>query len=437
MFRFIILSLFVFMMQTLVSVQPEADTQYHWPQWRGPLGTGAAPDGNPPVEWSEQKNIRWKTRLSGTGYATPVIWGNDIFVSAAIPPEGGAPAGRSRGRSDAASGKPVKYVVMAVDRTSGKVRWERVAREEAPHEGHHETTTWATSSPITDGERVYAFFGSRGLYCYTIAGDLVWQKDFGDMRIRRAFGEGSSPTLYKDKLIVNWDHEGQSFIAALDAASGKELWRKNRDEGTSWMTPLVVEESGRPQVITSATNRVRSYDLDTGEMLWEGDGLTANVIPSPVAADGIVYVISGHRGSALRAIRLADAKGNIDGSPAVLWSYNQDTPYVPSPLLHKGLLYFLKSNQGILTCVNVATGQPHYSNQRLESIGGIYASPVGVGDRVYFLSRDGNATVIRHGSEYSVLATNTLDDDFDASPVIVGDEIYLRGHQYLYCIANK
>ena len=416
----------------IILVNVDSIFAQNWPQWRGPLATGAAPAGNPPVEWSEQQNIRWKTRLPGTGYATPVIWGNDIFVSTAIPPKGGILSLIGIKPSGA-----VKFVVIAVDRTSGQVRWERLAREEVPHEGHQQTSTWATSSPITDGERVYAYFGSRGLYCYTVGGDLLWEKDFGDMRIRSEFGEGSSPTLYKNRLIVNWDHEEQSFIVALDVATGEEVWKTNRDEGTTWMTPMVVEVSGRAQVVTSGTNRVHSYDLVTGELLWEDDGLTANVIPSPVAADGVVYVISGHRGSALRAIRLASAKGNISGSPAILWSYNQDTPYVPSPLLHGGLLYFLRSNEGILTCVDVATGQPHYSRQRLEGINSIYASPVGVRDRVYLLSRDGVMMVIRHGPEFGVLATNTLDDKFDASPVIIGDEIYLRGHQYLYCIARQ
>ena len=408
-----------------------ADNSKNWPQWRGPTATGSAPDSNTPVIWSEQQNIRWKTRLPGTGYSTPVIWGNDIFVTAAVPPENYSPPRRSEKPS-----RPIKFIVLALDRTTGKVRWEKVAREEIPHEGQHDTSTWATSSPITDGKYVYAYFGSRGLYCYTIAGDPVWEKDFGDMSIRRAFGEGSSPALYKDRLVVNWDHEGQSFIVVLNAGTGDEIWRKNRDEVTTWMTPFIVEVEGQEQVITTATNRVRSYDLKTGEIIWEGEGLTANVIPSPVASDGVVYVISGHRGSALRAIRLSAAKGTIDGTGAVLWSYDQDTPYVPSPLLHKGLLYFLKSNQGILTCINTTTGEPHYANQRLEGIRDLYASPVGTGNRIYLLSRDGVSMVIEHGPEYKVLATNKLDDKFDASPVIVDNELFLRGHNYLYCISK-
>ncbi|MBT4485123.1 MAG: PQQ-like beta-propeller repeat protein, partial [Candidatus Latescibacteria bacterium] len=332
--------------------------------------------------------------------------------------------------------QPIKFVVLAVDRTNGKVKWERMAREEIPHEGQREETTWATSSPITDGKHVYAYFGSRGLYCYTIGGDLVWEKDFGDMSIARQFGEGSTPTLYKNRLIVNWDHEGQSFIVALDAATGEEVWKKDRDEPTNWMTPLVVEDSGRTHVITTALNHVRSYDLATGVLLWEDEGLTELAIPSPVAADGVVYVTSGFRGSALRAIRLSLAKGNITGTPAVLWSYNQDTPYVPSALLHRGALYFHKVNQGMLTCIDVKTGKPHYSIQRLEGINTVYASPVGVADRIYLTGREGTTLVIKHGPKFGIIATNTLDDKIDASPVIVGDELFLRGHQYLYCIAE-
>ncbi len=402
-----------------------------WSQWRGPNGTGEALSGNPPVEWSEQSNIKWKIQLPGTGFSTPVIQGNDIFVTAGISTEEGTAS-----RMSVSFSKPVKFVVMALDRETGKVRWEHLAREEVPHEGMHRSSAWAAASPITDGERVYAFFGSRGLYCYTVKGELLWEKDFGDMSIRMEFGEGSSPTLYKDRLIVNWDHEGQSFILVLNAVTGEEIWRKGRNERTSWMTPLVVEVNGRPQIITSATNNVTSYDLKTGDVIWKDEGLTANVIPCPVEADGIVYVMSGFRGNALRAIRLDGAKGDISDSPAILWSYNRDCSYTPSPLLMGGLLYFLKSNNGILTCLDVSTGQAYYSNERLDGIKGVYSSPVGVKDRVYILGRDGVTFVLSHGPEYKVLAKNNLDDKFDSSPAIVGDEIYLRGYKFLYCITR-
>ncbi|MFC1555943.1 PQQ-binding-like beta-propeller repeat protein [candidate division KSB1 bacterium] len=415
----------------LIAQENLSDYEKNWPQWRGPNNTGTALAGNPPIEWSEQQNIKWKTRIPGTGYSTPAIWGDNIFVTSSVSNEVG-----SASRMSVTYTKPVKFMVMAVDRATGKINWEHIAREEVPHEGQHSTTNWAAPSPITDGERVYASFGSRGLYCYTIDGKLLWEKDFGNMRIRMQFGEGCSPALYKDRLIVNWDHEGQSFIVALDAATGEEVWRKNRDESTTWMTPLIVEDSGKVHVIISATNSIVSYDISNGEVIWEDEGLTANVIPTPVTADGIIYVTSGYRGSALRAIRLSEAKGNITGTSAILWSYNQDTPYTPSPLLQGGLLYFLKSNRGILTCLDVATGKPHYANQRLDGIKDAYASPAGVGDRVYLLSRDGASIVLQNSSEYKVLAQNSLNDNFDASPVIVGDELYLRGHQYLYRVSK-
>ncbi|MFC1553695.1 PQQ-binding-like beta-propeller repeat protein [candidate division KSB1 bacterium] len=406
----------------------------NWPQWRGPIMTGAAPDGNPPTEWSEQQNIRWKTELPGKGFATPIVWENTIFVTAGV----SSGTSSSAGRESRQTTQPVKYMVLAIDRATGRIKWERVAKEEIPHEGQHNTTTWATASPVTDGERVYAYFGSRGLFCYTMDGDLLWEKDFGDMNKHMQFGEGSSPALYKDHVIINWDHEGQSSIVALNAKTGEEVWRMNRDEGTSWMTPIVVEVAGKPQVITSATSKVRSYDLATGELVWESDGLTRNVIPAPVEADGIVYVMSGYSGNKLLAIRLEGAKGDINGSPSILWSYTErNTPYVPSPLLLGDMLYFLRSNNGFLTCLDAKTGQPHYENQRLDGISGVYSSPVGVNDRVYVLGRDGVTLVLSNGSEFNVLTKNTLDDQFDSSPAIAGDEIFLRGYQYLYCIAKQ
>jgi outer membrane protein assembly factor BamB len=237
--------------------------------------------------------------------------------------------------------------------------------------------------------------------------------------------------------VVNWDHEGQSFIVALDKSTGKELWKVDRDEPTSWSTPLTIVHEGKPQVVVNATNRVRSYDLANGKVIWECSGMTVNAIPSPVTANGMVYVASGFRGSALLAIRLADARGDLSGSPAVVWKYDQDTPYVPSPLLYDGKLYFLKVNSGILSYFNAITGEPHYSRQRLEGIANIYASPVGAAGRVYLVGRDGTTLVIKNSASFEVLATNKLDDGIDASPALVDNEMYLRGRKFLYCIAEK
>jgi outer membrane protein assembly factor BamB len=403
-----------------------------WPQWRGPTATGAAQSGNPPIEWSEQKNVRWKTRLPGTGQSTPAIWGNSIFVTAAETTESDA---ESRGIVTAT--QPVKFLVIAVDRKTGKVKWERLAREEVPHQPRNNMGTWATASPITDGERVYAFFGSRGLYCFTFGGKLIWEKDFGDMDSGGDMGEGASPVLYKDRLIVNWDHYGQDFIVALEASTGREIWRKERDERISWTTPLVVEEAGRVHVVTVAEKWIQSYDLTNGDVIWKAESTRYGNISTPVAANGVVYVGSGLQRGRISAIRLKGAEGDISGSSSVLWTYDKFYPYVPSPLLLDGLLYFTKDRVGFLTCLDAATGQAHYSNKRLNGIRHVFASPAGVGDKVFILSRQGVTIVIRYGPEFLVLSTNTLDDEFDASPVIAGDEIYLRGHQYLYCISRS
>jgi outer membrane protein assembly factor BamB len=268
-------------------------------------------------------------------------------------------------------------------------------------------------------------------------GNLKWKKDLGDMQTKLGFGEGSSPALHGDTLVITWDHEGQSFIIALDKMTGEQLWKVDRDEMTTWATPLVVENNGQAQVITNGTSRIRSYDLRTGDLLWESSGMTQNVIPSPVFGDGLVFLASGFRGNALQAIRLAAAKGDVSGTDAIAWTYDRDAPYVPTPLLYKGLLYFLKTNSNILSCLDAQTGKVHYSKQRLDGINGVYASPTAVGDRVYILGRDGTAVVLRPGPEFEVLAVNELDDGFDASPALAGSEIFLRGRKHLYCISEQ
>ena len=422
-----------------------SDSQRYWPQWRGPLASGIAPHGDPPVEWNENKNVRWKIEIPGQGHATPIVWGDTVFVTTAIetdqrgeqnPTEVPPQRRGRRGPPNITTSNIHKFAILAINRADGGIRWQQTVREELPHEGTHPTGSWAANSPVTDGEHVYAYFGSRGLFCFDMQGNLQWEKDLGDMTIKRSFGEGSSPVLYGDTLVLNWDHEGASFIIALDKRTGEKLWKVDREEGTSWSTPIVVEDNGRVQAIVNATNRTRSYDLATGSLIWECGGMTSNTIPSPVTANGIVYVTSGFRGNALQAIRLADAEGDITGAEAVVWEYDRDTPYVPSPMLYDDTLYFLKHNKGILSCFNASTGEAYYGPERLEGIAEVYASPVGVSDRVYIVDRDGVTLVLKHGPKFEVLAENVLDDGFDASPAIVDTELYLRGHKYLYCIAS-
>jgi outer membrane protein assembly factor BamB len=407
-----------------------------WTHWRGPEATGVSRTADPPLEWSETKNVRWKTEIPGRGSATPIVWQDRIYLLTAVPiglsgtlehsPRGGAtPLERHR------------FVVLAVDRRDGRILWQRVAHEGTPHEASHaENATWASSSAVTDGATLIAFFESNGLYAYDMNGGLLWKKDLGDKVMRSQFGEGSTPALHGNSVVVVWDHQGESFVVAFDKRSGKELWRVPRDEIDSWATPLIVEHAGRVQVVTSGMKRLRSYDLETGRIVWESEGVTMNPIPSPVAGGGMVFVTSGFRGNKLRAIRLADAKGDISNSPAMVWSLDRDTPYVPSPLLYDNILYLLKTNSGLLSAFEAATGKPLYERQRLPQIAEVFASPVGAQGRVYIVARDGTALVIRNGPTFEPLATNSLDDGFDASPAMADGDIYLRGYKYLYAIGK-
>ena len=413
-----------------------------WPQWRGPLATGVAPASDPPSRWSETENVRWKVEIPGHGQASPIVQGNRVFVLTAIPDGPGDGEGngffsriRRRFMGTVGSGDLLRFVVLALDRRDGSLVWERTAVTEQPHEGRHNTGSWASGSAVADDEVVCAFFGSRGLHCYDLDGEPLWNRDFGDMRIRMGFGEGASPALHGDAIVVVWDHEGQSFVTALDKRTGAERWRTDRDEMTSWSTPLVVEHAGGTQVVTSATDGVRGYDFETGELLWEGEGVTTNAIPSPVAAGGVAYLMSGYRGNRLYAVDLSAARGRISDGGGVVWSLDRDTPYVPSPVLHDGILYFTKSNSGVLSAYDAASGENLYGPVRLSGIRDVYASPVIAGDRLYVTSRDGATLVAQAGPEFEILSTNHLDDGFDASPAVAGGEIYLRGRQYLYCIA--
>lgn len=392
----------------------------NWPEWRGPLRTGEAPGAQPPLEWAEAKNVRWKVAVPGLGLGSPIVWGELVLVSTA------ADSTSQPGARD--------FVVMAVGRKDGAPRWRRIVHTEVPHEGTHQHNSYASASLVTDGRRVYAFFGSRGLHALDLSGKVLWQKQLGRMQTRNGFGEAASPALHGDTLVLTWDHEGPDFVVALDAASGKERWRRERDEPTTWATPLVVAGEGAPQVVVSGTNRVVSYDLATGAERWRAGGLTLNAIPSPVYGDGIVYLTAGFRGSALQAIRVRDASGEVTGAPALVFRHDRDTPYVPSPLLYKGHLYFLKSNSGVLTCLDAKDGSVRFS-ERLEAVPNVYASPVGAAGRVYVAGRDGAVAVLAAGPKLEVLATNRLDDGFDASPALVDREIYLRGRKHLYRIS--
>jgi len=436
-------SLLLFFSLAMNRTQAQDKTAYtnNWPQWRGLYNTGATLVGNPPVEFNETKNVKWKVEIPGKGHATPIVWDHQVIVQTAVATDRKADIPEAA----AATASPMaptqtefihQFKVISYDQTSGKINWQTVVKEELPLERTHELGSWASNSPVTDGENIYAYFGSRGLYCLDFKGNIKWERDFGQMEIVASFGEGSSPAVYKDKVFVQWDHQQKSYLYALDKKTGKEVWTAEREEITSWATPLVVEVDGKAQLITSATNKVRSYDAETGEVIWECTGMTRNVIPNPMYADGILYLLSGFRGNAIKAIDLAKAKGDITGSSAILWEYNQDAPYTPSGILMDGKLYFLKGNNGVMTCLNAKDGTVIYSNKKVEGISTIFSSPTGCKDRIY-VAATGTVVVVKAGSEFSVLATHTLDDTFHASPVIVGNDLFLRGFKYLYCISEK
>lgn len=414
-----------------------------WHHWRGPSVTGVSATAQPPLEWSESKNIQWKVPIDGVGGSTPIIWKDKVFLltavktdklDASIPNPEDQP---KRNFFDIKTPNAVhQFVVICLDRHSGKELWRRVADERIPHEGHHGDNDFAPASPTTDGKRLYCWFGSAGLYCFDLDGRLVWQRDLGKAFVGSSLGEGCSPVIHDGKLVVVRDHSKQSTISVLDAETGKTLWEKNRDEPNAWATPRVIEYEGKTQVITAASNEIRSYDLANGDVIWRCRGLTGNVIPSPVTQGGVVYCMSGYEGFSLLALEISKT-GDITDTDAVVWKKQQGTPYIPSPLLYEGMLYFSQSNRNILTCLDAATGKEILSRTRLPELSNIYASPVGAQDRIYLTGRNGKTVVLNRTDKIDVLAVNQLDERIDSSPALVGKQLFLRGEKSLYCIAEK
>ncbi len=418
-----------------------------WPQWRGPTGTGAAAaEAKPPVRWGEDSNIRWKVAIPGRGHSTPIVWKDRIFLTTAV--ETTTPADPAKVEAALADtpefarrgahlpDKVLQFVVMAIRRSDGGVLWRQTVWEQAPLAGTHADGSWASASPLTDGELLYVYFGSYGLHALTLDGEKKWSKQLGEFKTKANFGEGVSPVLCGDLLVVNQDFEGASFIVAMDRRSGEEKWRVARDESTSWSTPLVVEHGGRRQLVVSATQRIRSYDPADGTVLWQVGGMTGNVVPTPVTDGQRVFCMSGFRGNALLAIDLATAAGELaETADAIAWSSKQNTPYVPSPVLSGGLLYYLKGNSGFLSCVEAASGKLHYANG-LDGLTQVFASPVAAGGHLYVAGKNGLTLVLKLGPQVELLASNKLDDGIIASPTVAGDELFIRGFQSLYCIAE-
>ncbi len=414
----------------------------NWHQWRGPEATGVSSTADPPVTWSETENIQWKVAVDGDGNSTPIVWGDKVFLLTVIdtgkvdpdlPPPDEQP---ERPFGITYPNTYHQYVVLCLDRNTGQELWRRVAAEQIPAEGHHGDNSFASASPTTDGQKLYAWFGSAGMYCYDLEGNAIWDRDLGPAKTRLSFGEGSSPVVHDDRLILVRDQEEQSYLMVLDTRNGETLWRVDRDEPSAWATPLVVEQAGVTQVVTNGQNRVRSYNLEDGSLIWECGGQVANVTPSPVATADTVYCMSGYRGSALFALPL-DASGDLTDTPGIKWAKSRGTPYVPSPLLYDRWLVFTQSNNAIVSYLDAASGDAILDRTRMPGIDRLYASPVGAAERIYFAGRDGTTLTIERGREFKVLATNQLDDRIDASPALAGTQLFLRGKSHLYCISQE
>ena len=422
-----------------VSAQKNSSALNHWPQWRGPDFNGMA-RGDAPTKWSDKENVKWKVTIPGRGHSTPVVWGDKIFVTTAIPTgkTGNLPSDGRHPNGGVGANQEQQFTVLCLDKKTGQVLWQKVAKPTVPHEGYHMTYgSHASNAPVTDGKNLYAFFGSRGIFCYDLDGKLIWEKDVGvKMRMRNEFGEGTAVVVHNNTLILNFDQETDSFIVALDKSNGKELWRSKRNEVSTWATPLVVEHAGRSQVVINATGKIRSYDLQSGKAIWECAGLGLNAIPAPIYHDGIVYSMTGHRDPKLLAIKLGK-EGDLTGTDAILWSETRGLSYTPSPVLHDGKLYALTDN-GMFSSFDAKTGTPFYHRVRLPKPYNFKASPVGANGKIYLATEEGDVVIVKMGEKFEVLATNTLEDQtFIASPVILDGEIFLRGQNTLFCISEK
>ena len=403
----------------------------NWGHWRGPTGNGSSEEAQPPTSWGPAKNVRWKAPVPGRGSGSPVVWGESVFVVSAV-----SAAGKSG--FDGRRLSRLSFKLFCYDRRTGKLRWERTAIEAIPHEGTHSTNGFASASPCTDGEFVYAHFGSRGIYCFGMDGTPIWKRgDFGKMITRNEFGEGSSPTIHGERILVPWDHDGPSSLYALDRRSGKTLWQAPRkEEPTCWATPLVVDHESGKQVVMNGQTCARGYDFETGKELWRCEGQTQRLVASAVAIKGLAIVGSGFRGSFIGAFAL-EGRGNLKGTKSVVWDRDRHTPDIASPLISGSRLYYHSGKSGMLTCLDAVSGRAHYVAERVPEISRTYASPIAAGGHVYVTGRSGTTAVLKDSKKFQVVGINTLGEGIDATPAPAGRQLFIRGERHLFCIGQE
>jgi outer membrane protein assembly factor BamB len=429
------------------SSTPDAGSGDRWPQWRGPGGVGVASDSGVPVAWDLEHDLLWKTEIEGRGLSSPVIWGDRLFLTTAI--EGEVIAG-AKAPVHMMNGEPFKhpdsvgsdrshtFVVLALDGTSGEVLWRKVAYEGRVYDDRHKQSSYASPTPATDGERVYAYFGSQGVYAYDFEGALQWSRDIGDIRTV-GMGVGSSPVLYEDLVLIQADSgDGESSaLVALDKRTGEEAWRVPRAVEVSWSTPLLVTDtSGRTQLVTNGNQLIVSYDPGTGREIWRVKGLESNAIHTPLAAGaGMVVLTAGYPRKVTAAVKL-DLEGDHSQEDAWAWSYNKGTAYVPSNLIYEGRL-FLVSDAGVITCLDAATGEVIYEGGRLPTPGRFGASPIVVDGKLLLISSEGDATFVGTGSELEVLSQSSVGEPVYSSPSVAGGRLLIRGERHLFAIGKK
>jgi outer membrane protein assembly factor BamB len=419
----------------------------HWPQFRGLNAGVVADDPSLPETWSATEHVRWRADVPGLGWSSPVVWGDHVFVTSVIAAGGDTapkPGFYAPGAVLTTSTAVHRWMVHDIDFRTGALRWSRELHQSVPTGPKHLKNSYASETPVTDGERIYVYLGDLGLFALDLTGTPVWSVRLGPFATRNGWGSAASPALHRGRLYIVNDNDSQSFIAAFDARTGRELWRVKRDEGTNWSTPFVWEHGGRTEIVTAGTGRVRSYDLD-GRELWTLSGMSTITIPTPFAADGLLYVSSGYVGDALRptyAIRpgasgdITPAKGETTSS-FVVWSVANIAPYNPTPIVYQGRLYTLL-DRGFFTCHDAKTGKEIYGRQRIAmDASGFTASPWAYNGKIFAMSEDGDTYVVQAGSEFKVIGKNTIGEMALATPAIVQDSVVIRTHAGLYRFARQ
>jgi outer membrane protein assembly factor BamB len=416
----------------------------NWPQWRGPGGQGVSTDKGLPTEWSAAKNVKWKTPIEGRGHSSPIVWGNRIFLTTAIEGEilpGAKPPIHKLGDSEYVHPDSVgadrrhTLKVLCFDRRSGKLLWERTAYTGRVYDDRHRKATYADGTPVTDGRHVYAWFGSEGLYCYDFGGKLVWKRSFGPIATQ-GMGNGTSPVLYENLVILQCDEDNgeKSFIVALDKRTGKEIWRTARHVEVSWTTPVIARAPDRVELIASGAQYIAAYDPVTGKELWRCKGTQGWTVATPLVGHGVVIASAAHPVKRAVAIRLGGS-GDVTDTSQVVWQRDKGTGYTPSSILYGDYAY-LMTDRGILTCVDVRTGEVKYEGGRVPKPATFSASPVAYEDNILLSSEDGDVFVLKAGPKHEALRTNSLDEPIYASPAISNGAIFIRTTKHLYCIEN-